>query len=60
MQLTSFTFQLLTRLQERAGTPAALLGYVADQNGLVCDEGFLANGLALLNDWVAQDIVLPA
>lgn len=58
MQLTAFTFQLLSQLREQSHTPGTLLELLAKQSGLRCDEAFLANGLALLNDWLTQDILL--
>ena len=60
MQLTAFTFQLLSHLSEQCHTPKNLLELLAQQSGLRCDATFLANGMALLNGWIADDILLIA
>ena len=60
MQLTAFTFQLLNHLHEQSYTPSALLSLLAEESGLSCDDAFLTNGLALLNGWLNDDILLSA
>ncbi|MEH6566030.1 MAG: putative DNA-binding domain-containing protein [Halopseudomonas sp.] len=58
MQLTAFTYQLLAQLQQQPQTPDSLLRRVAQDAGMVCDGTFLNQGRALIDEWLAQDILL--
>ncbi|MEH6492782.1 HvfC family RiPP maturation protein [Halopseudomonas sp.] len=58
MQLTTFTYRLLTELDQGQQRIDELLAQVAVQCGLTCDGALLSNGLQLLNAWLADDILL--